>query len=326
MSDPAMPPLVIIGSPRSGTTFLARMVNRFFDVHVVRDNGTMLRMHAKLAHYEPLSDDENMRRLIRHLFADHYVQERVVARGLKASEDDILASLGANRTYSALIDTMFGAVAAGRGKRRWGYKRASLARMTGRHFNELFPTARFVHIVRDAREVALSMRRSRGSHERNWHFGAVDWMSHVEAGRQLGRQLGPGRYLELLYERVMAEPAAALTDLLDFSGAGPDRDARVATIRAEVPGLIKVGNTDKWRRLVPAGGIWQIERAAGPSLRDLGYPLVNPDIAGAPVGRLELAWLSVDRLFRNVFQSKLRIAGRYRIEVIKERWRARFGA
>lgn len=326
MSEPALPPLVIIGSPRSGTTFLSRMVTRFFDVHVARDNGALLRLHAKLSHYEPLSNDENLRRLIRHLFADHYVQERLVARGMKATEDEILARLDANRSFSALIDTVYGAVAAAHGKSRWGYKRASLARMTGKHFNELFPTARFVHIIRDAREVALSMRRSRGSHERNWHFGAVDWMAHVEAGRQLGRQVGPGRYREMLYERVMADPAAALTELLDFSGAGPDRDARVARIQAEAPGLIKQGNTDKWRTLVPSEGIWYIERAAGPLLRDLGYPLVNPAIAGAPVGRLELAWLSVDRFVRNVFQARMRIAGRYQIEMLKERWRARFGA
>jgi hypothetical protein len=302
------------------------MVSRFFDVHVARDNGALLRLYAKLSHYEPLSNDENLRRLIRHVFADHYVQERLVARGMKATEDQILARLDTDRTFSALIDTVYGAVATENGKSRWGYKRASLARMTGRNFNELFPTARFVHIIRDAREVALSMRRSRGSHERNWHFGAVDWTEHVEAGRQLGREVGPGRYHEMLYERVMADPAGTLTELLDFSGAGPDREARVATIRAEVPGLVKSGNTEKWRTLVPAEGIWQIERAAGPLLRDLGYPLVHPDIAGAPVGRVELAWLSIDRLFRNVFQAKMRIAGRYQIEMLKERWRARFGA
>jgi hypothetical protein len=61
-------------------------------------------------------------------------------------------------------------------------------------------------------------------------------------------------------------------------------------------------------------------------LRDLGYPLRHPEIAGAPVGRLELVWLWVDRIARNLFQSKLSIGGRYRVEVIKERLRARFGA
>jgi hypothetical protein len=324
--DSALAPLIIIGSPRSGTTFLVRMVNRFFDINVASDNGTLLRLYSKLSHYEPLSNDANMRRLLKHLFADHFIQQRLVGRGLKASENDILERLGPHRTYSALVETILGSIAAERGKRGWGYKRASFARMVGRHVNDIFPTARFVHIVRDAREVALSMRRSRGAHERNWHFGAVDWVSHVRAGRQIGQQIGPERYREITYERLMAEPATVLTELLDFSGAGADRAARVARIQAEIAGLIKPSNTEKWRTQAPATGIRQIERVAGPLLRDLGYPLVHPEIAGTPVGRLELAWLSVDRVFRNLFQSKMRITGRYRIEVLKERWRARFGA
>ena len=180
----ALRPLLILGSPRSGTTFLSHMVNRFFDVHVSRDNGTLVRIHGQLSHYEPLFDDANLKRLIRHLYADRYIQERLIARGLKLSEEEIFARIP-QRTYSALIETIFGAIAAERKKACWGYKRASLARMTGRHVNDLFPTAKFIHIIRDAREVVLSMRRSPGAAlERSWHFGALDWVSHVSAGRR----------------------------------------------------------------------------------------------------------------------------------------------
>jgi hypothetical protein len=170
------------------------------------------------------------------------------------------------------------------------------------------------------------MRRARGAHERNWHFGALDWVSHVQAGRQLGHELGPSRYVELHYERLMAAPAVVLTGLLDFAGAGSDRDARVRRIHAEIGGLVKEGNTEKWRTQVPAEGIRQIERVAGPLLRELGYPLVNPDVAGAPIGRMELAWLYTDRVFRNLFQTKLGVMSRYRLEALKERWRARVRA
>jgi hypothetical protein len=322
----ALTPLLIMGSPRSGTTFLAHMVNRFFDVHVCRDNGTLLRVHRELSHYEPLSDDANLKRLIKHLYADHYVQKRLIARGLKLSEEEIFARVP-QRTYGALIETILGAIAAERKKGSWGYKRASFARMTGRHFDDLFPTARFIHIIRDAREVVLSMRRSPGAAlERSWHFGAVDWVSHVSKGRGIGQRIEPGRYFELRYERLMAEPAVVLTEILDFCGGGSDRDARVARIRAEVGSLVKQANTDKWRTEAAADGIRQIERVAGPLLQELGYALVNPDVAGAPVGSVEMAWLHTDRVFRNLFQSKLSVMGRYRLEVLKERWRARVRA
>ena len=319
-------PLIIIGSPRSGTTFLAKMVNRFFDIHVSRDNGTLVRLRRELSHYEPLSDDAHFRRLIKHLYADHYIQERLVARGLKLTEEELFERVP-ERTYSALVETVFSTIATERRKRAWGYKRASLARMTGGHFNDIFPTARFVHIIRDAREVALSMHRTRtAALERSWHFAAVDWASHVGAGRDIGKQIDPGRYIEVRYERLMAEPAAVLSQLLDYAGGGPERDARVARIHEEVAQLVKPANTEKWRTLAPAAGVRHVERVAGPLLRELGYPLMHPEIAGAPVPATELAWLHANRIVSNLFQTKLGVMSRYRLEVIKEHWRARFGA
>jgi len=322
----ALSPLLIIGSPRSGTTFLAHMVNRFFDVHVCRDNGTLARIYKHLSRYEPLSHDMNLKRLISHIYADHYIKERLIARGLELSEEEVFARVP-RRTYAALIETIYGAIATERKKRCWGYKYASLARMTGRHVNDIFPTAQFIHIIRDAREVVLSMRRSpTAALERSWHFGAVDWVSHVSAGRDIGRRIEPGRYFELRYEHLMAEPAVALTEVLDFCGGGADRDARVERIHREIGSLVKTGNTEKWRTQAPADGIRQIERVAGPLLHDLGYTLVNPHVAGTPVGPAEVVWLYADRLFRNLFQSKLSVMGKYRLEVLKERWRARVRA
>jgi hypothetical protein len=291
---------------------------------VARDNGTLVRLHRQLSHYQPLSDDANFKRLIKHVYADHYIQERLIARGLKLSQDEIFARVP-ERSYSTLIETIFRAIAEDRHKSMWGYKRASLGRMTGRHFNDLFPRATFIHIVRDAREVVLSMRRSRAALEHSWHFGAADWVTHVGAGRAIGHELGPARYVELRYERLMAEPAAVLTELLDACAAGADREARVERIRQEIVSLVKQGNTEKWRTEAPADGIRQVERVAGPLLRELGYPLVNPDIAGARVGTAELAWLHADRLVRSLFHTKLSVMSRYRLEVLKERWRARVG-
>jgi len=322
LQNARMTPLIIMGSPRSGTTFLSHMVKRFFDIHVCRDNGTLLRFHRNLAHYEPLSDSANLRRLLTHLFADHYFRERLVRRGLKLGPDEIMARMRAP-TYGALIDTIFGAMAAEHGKHMWGYKRASFARVTGRQIDELFPTTKFVHIIRDAREVALSMRRSGAALERSWHFAALDWRSHVSTGRRLGSHLGPERYLEIHYERFMAAPAEVLVDLLAFAGKGSDHDKRAARIRSEIPGLVKTDNTEKWRRELPASGVRAVERVAGPLLTELGHTLVNPDVSGASIGMAENAWLHTERVFRNLLQTRPRVLGRYRLEVLKAQWRAR---
>jgi hypothetical protein len=316
-------PLLIMGSPRSGTTFLAHMVNRFFDMRVSRDNGTLVRFHGLLAHYEPLSDDANLRRLINHLYADHYIRERLMSRGLALSEKELFQRVQ-QRTYSGLIEAVLGSIAAERGKSTWGYKRASLARVTGESVNDLFPRAKFVHIIRDAREVVLSMgAASKAILERSWHFGAVDWASHVNAGRAIGHRMGPDRYHEIRYERLMAEPAQVLVEILDFCGGGADRDACAERIRREVAELTKSDNTEKWRQQLPAKGVRQIERVAGPLLRDLGYPLVFPDVAGRAVGVVELAYLHGQRLVLNLLRAPLQGVFRYRFEVLKGRRRAR---
>jgi hypothetical protein len=317
-------PLLIMGSPRSGTTFLAHMVNKFFDIRLSRDNGTLVRFYNLLPHYEPLSNDANLRRLISNLYADHYIQERLRSRGLVLTEAQLFDRVQ-DRTYGGLIETIFGAIAAERGRTTWGYKRASLARMTGDSVNVLFPRARFVHIIRDAREVALSMNRaSKTLLERTWHFGGADWVQHVSRGRDVASRIGADRYMEVRYEQLMADPAAVLIEILDFSGGGADRDARAARIRAEVPALVKTSNTDKWRTQLPEKGIRQVERVAGPLLQELGYPLMFPEVAGQPIGAAEMAWLRTQRAFANVVGAPLGNLWQYRMSIFKARQRARF--
>lgn len=318
-------PLLIMGSPRSGTTFLSQMVNRFFDIHVSRDNGTLLRFHRILHNYEPLAEDGNLRRLIHDLYRDHFFTARIRQRGLVLSEEELFERVHA-RTYGGLIEAIFQANAEQHGKRNWGYKRASFGRVEGAHIDDLFPTARFVHIIRDARDVVLSMRNTpRVLLERSWHFAAADWVSHVETGRRIGRELGPGRYLEVRYEELMSDPARRFAEVFDFAGPGPDGRAGASRLHNEIGSLVKGTNVEKWRTQMPSHALRTVERVAGPLLRELGYPVVNTGVAGQPVGTGELAWLHVDRVVRNLFTRNVPMMLRYRLEVLKAHQRARSG-
>src|SRR5688572_9195843 len=75
-------PLMIVGSPRSGTTFLARSINRFLDIHIARDAGVFLRFSRVLPAYGDLSNPGILRRLIDDLYKDAMFRTRFLERGL----------------------------------------------------------------------------------------------------------------------------------------------------------------------------------------------------------------------------------------------------
>ena len=75
--------------------------------------------------------------------------------------------------------------------------------------------ARFVHVIRDGRSVALSYL------EQSWGpssvvKGASYWQRNVRAGRRAGGELGPHRYLEVRYEDLVTAPEGQIRRLCQF--------------------------------------------------------------------------------------------------------------
>jgi hypothetical protein len=99
--------------------------------------------------------------------------------------------------------------ADGQGKPRWGDKTPPYVRAMPRIAGVL-PEAHFIHVIRDGRDVAASLRRV-------W-FGpseieesALLWRDRVLAARRLGQEVP--RYTEVRYERLVAEPRVILRRL-----------------------------------------------------------------------------------------------------------------
>src|SRR5688572_8837469 len=89
---------------------------------------------------------------------------------------------------------------------------------------QLFPDAQYVHLVRDGRDAAVSfLRMPAGTYTRTWahpdtaqEFACL-WRTEVRAARALGARVGPGRYLEVRYEDLVAGPANAVSAICTFA-------------------------------------------------------------------------------------------------------------
>jgi len=82
---------------------------------------------------------------------------------------------------------------------------------------ELFPGARFIHIVRDGRDVALSQRQISWCSSNSFRL-AEDWAHKTTLCHKVGRVLGPDQYLELRYEELVRDPEPVLRQVCDFLG------------------------------------------------------------------------------------------------------------
>jgi len=239
----------IVGSPRSGTTFLGRAIG---SLPGFVDLGEVAALKASVPELASRAPDEAAARL-RRLLA--LAGRLGLAGGLRAVE---------HTPENAFVAEAL-----------------ALA----------FPEARFVHPVRDGRDVAASLlergwlSEERGGEdddaglpygpgvrfwverERAEEFGragdarraAWAWRRYVEAARSI-----PDRTLELRYEELAALPDAAAARLAPFLGV--EAEALAAALSEA-----RVSAVGRYRRDLPREQLVEVEAECGELLRELGY-------------------------------------------------------
>ncbi|HJQ75552.1 MAG TPA: sulfotransferase, partial [Gaiellaceae bacterium] len=136
------------------------------------------------------------------------------------------------------------------------------------------PGLRFLHVVRDGRDMALSENQVQLRKHGDAVLGASDepealrsislWREVNLRAADFGeRELGD-RYLRVRFEDLCAEPAAVTARVLGFFGLEGDAE-RIAAEEVEAPGSI-----GRWRA-EPAELVRALEERAGDALARFGY-------------------------------------------------------
>jgi len=107
------------------------------------------------------------------------------------------------------FDLYFSNFAAGRGKKRWAEKTPNNV-FCIEQILEFFPDGKFVHVIRDGRDVVLSLT---GSRSFNLHAAIIRWLLAVGAGI---RHRGHPRYYEIKYEDIVLNTEPTLRGLMEF--------------------------------------------------------------------------------------------------------------
>jgi Sulfotransferase family len=278
------PYVFIVGCPRSGTTLLQRLLDAHPGLAMINQTRWIADWYEERIGLTP--DGRVTPQLLDRLYdLNHFTKLRIDRRAL----EERLRLPSSEVHYSRFVSAVFDLYGEARDIARVGEKAPRYVSKLA-VLNSLFPESRFVHIVRDGRDVALSVVE--------WRKGAQvargmatyadqpiatisawwDWL--VRLGREAGLPLGPRRYYELHYEQLVADPVtecARLCRFLELPNDGamlrfhegrtkddPKLDAKKAW-RPVTSGL------RDWRTQMPPGDLELFEATAGGLLDDLGY-------------------------------------------------------
>jgi hypothetical protein len=283
-------PFFVIGSPRSGTTLLRLMLTSHPALVVPPECGFAAWLYPQFAGWDGGAGQQ-----------DRFIAAVVASRkfdtwGLAA---DALAAAFAHdppRTYADACDRVYRAycMASGKPAARWGDKNNFYLDHVAR-LREIFPAARFVHEVRDGRDVACSYREvmamdSASPYRPDLPTDVAEiarlWAGNVRTIAEQLAVLPPGDRYQVRYEDLVADPAATLAPLCEWLGVGFDA-AMLRFHEANRELALEPAATMDWKRrttepandatvgrhrkLLNARERAAFEEIAAPELRRYGY-------------------------------------------------------
>ncbi len=187
------PCVFVLGCDRSGTTLVQKMLTSHPELHITYETGfsaTIRHLHRPNG-FEP----------VLHALEMTPQLSGVDFNGLR---DEIRANNAVQ--FADLIALAYRRVAAHHGKSRWGDKTPAYTR----HILPLammFPAARFIHVVRDPRAVAVSWVPTNWGPNTFWHAGRT-WSDEVGLATADFALLDPWRRLTIRFEDVVRDPDA----------------------------------------------------------------------------------------------------------------------
>lgn len=288
----------IVGSPRSGTTWTQLLIAQHPRVCTSQENQIFSRyLGALVKTYDRDAASERTRGLARHLSRSEMA---TLCAGIA---DAVFARLGAEAPGADVLLQKIPDVGGD----------ASLVL-------DMYPDARFVHVVRDPRAVVASFRAASSGWGRAWApsgalRGARRWCEAVTSARRIPERTKA--FFEVRYEDLHADTPAVLARIFEFAGLPADRELceravaacaiedlreRKADLRApwdvnqQRDGVFRKGETESWREELSRRDVRLVESVAWDLMAGSGYTPVHPHRPRAGLrARLQLAAARVSR-------------------------------
>ena len=258
---------IIVGSGRCGTTYLSGMLSRSMDIDLTGEPKFVIPLYRQLHRFGSLEKPANLRRLVETIHKRHFFIYLHKQFGISIRPEEILERIQ-EPTYPSVLYAVFQLIAGKRKYSRLGYTDpfdvAHLPLLA-----QLLPKARFIHIIRDGRDVAFSYKKFLWG-PTNLYSGARSWAQLVSTARKDGADLG-SRYFELRLEDLTLNTDETAAKLGKFINRG-DHPEQVQDLVERINRTKNLSRVQLWKQNMNESQRYVCEAAAGDVLRACGYP------------------------------------------------------
>ena len=302
-------PVFVIGCPRSGTNFLYDTLLSSGGFAIYR--GRMPIYQTLIPRFGKPDRVQNRKKIM-----DAWLGSKGFRRsGLDGGE--LTAQVLANcRTGGDFLSIVMSKIAEKQRVPRWAPYSPNMVLWLAATKKDI-PDALFVHIIRDGRDIALSLRKLGEFNPLPWsrqpralEETALYWEWMVLKGRRYGREI-PDDYVEIRYEDLVTDPCQTLRGLGEFL----DHDLDYDRIQSTALGTLSRPNTSfradatdvgfspvqRWKQKLSQNEVASLEWQVGNTLETFGYSRAISEHGWKPSARDK--WLR--RIYPSFLESKL---------------------
>lgn len=221
-----MEPVFVVGNPRSGTTLLRLLIGSHPNICIAPECGFALWLEKDYSDWsrQNLEEPQSVTKFVKDLCECRKFDTWMLPR------EQISAMILDRKptTYSELVAAVYEAYLAHVKPEAtcWGDKNNFHVQHI-MQLNSLFPQSKFVHIVRDVRDVACSYRelkslKSDSPYRPNLPFSVDEichqWKTNVEAVLDDFEKIDGCRAMNIRYEDIVTDPVASCLSICKFLG------------------------------------------------------------------------------------------------------------
>jgi hypothetical protein len=282
-------PFFIIGSGRSGTTLLRMILASHSRLSIPPETWYLLRLGELLDIRRPLTPDEIVR--VTQIMTDHY---RWADMNFDASDfRRQVADLGTPYLRD-VVELVYQNHLHVEHKSRWGDKTPGYIEIAPQ-LAALFPGAKFVHFVRDGRDVAKSFQSLRWA-GRWLHDNTREWVEAMDYNQRWIHSTLSGQIFQARYEDLVLDTERTIREICKFlgeefepgmlswqekvDGLMPAREVKIHEKLKHIPDSTFIF---RWKREMSIREMLVSEAFMGNHLGALGYELRFRNPGWAPI-------------------------------------------